>query len=96
MLTFANKSDLESFPRLVKPLIFSVVDTHITMKVDASGKILVLATDLATGKPLPDQQITAMRNITRTYVDKYDPNTQTSSKEYLPLSAQNFATGIIL
>ncbi|MBP6981565.1 hypothetical protein KBB25_02220, partial [Candidatus Gracilibacteria bacterium] len=96
MLTFANKSDLESFPRLVKPLIFSVVDTHITMKVDASGKIIVLATDLATGKPLPDQQITAMRNITRTYVDKYDPNTQTSSKEYLPLSSQNFATGIIL
>lgn len=96
MLTFSSKSDIENFPRLVKPLLFSVVDTHITMKVDASGKILILATDLATGKPLPGQEITAMRNITRTYIDKWNQDTQTSTKEYLPLSAQNFATGIIL
>ncbi len=96
VLYFRDQNDTASFPRFIKPLVFSVVDTHLTMKVDASGNMLILATDLLTGKPLVGQEITAMRNISRTYIDKYDQNTQTSTKEYLPLSAQRFATGIVL
>lgn len=48
MLYFTEQNDLTSFPRFIEPLVFSVVDTHLTMKVDASGNILILATDLLT------------------------------------------------
>lgn len=67
-----QKSDATSFRNLVMPILFTVMDTHITMKVDASGKMLFLVTDISTGAPLPDQDITVMRNITRTYTEKWD------------------------
>ena len=52
-LSFANPADLATFTgKLIPPLLFSVIDTHITMKVDASGKMVFLATDIETGLPL--------------------------------------------
>lgn len=72
------------------------MDSHITMKVDASGKMFFLVTDMNTMKPLPDQEITVMRNITRTYSEKWNPDTSTVDREYLPLTTQAFATGIVL
>ena len=39
------------FSRIVLPRVFSVVDTQVTMKVDASGKMQFLATDINTGAP---------------------------------------------
>lgn len=48
-LSFANVEDIMALSgKLVQPLLFSVVDTHITMKVDASGKMMLLVTDLMT------------------------------------------------
>lgn len=94
MLT--NREDIRGFEKLAKPVIFTVMDSHITMKVDASGKLFFLVTDLTTGKPLPDQEITVMRNITRTYTETWNPTTYQSDREYLPLTTQAFATGIVL
>jgi hypothetical protein len=34
--------------RVVLPRVFSVIDTQVTMKVDASGKMQFLATDILT------------------------------------------------
>lgn len=96
-LSFAHTEDIAVFSgKLIEPLLFSVVDTHITMKVDASGKLMILVTDISTGKPLADQEITVMRNITRTHIEKWNSTTQKTDIEYIPLSAQNFATGVVL
>lgn len=48
VLAFSNKSDIASLGKLYRPVIFSVIDSHITLKVDASGKILALVTDIST------------------------------------------------
>lgn len=96
ILSFAEKEDTEKFDKFIAPILFSVIDTHIIMKVDASGKMLFLATDIVTGKPLPDQEITLLRNISRTHTEKWDPITGNTEKTYLPLTTQAFATGIVI
>jgi hypothetical protein len=47
-----------------------VVDTQLTLKVDASGKIQVLATDITTGEPRSKQEIQLLQNISRTYTEE--------------------------
>ncbi len=37
-----------SFDKVVLPRVFSVVDSQVTMKVDASGKMQFLVTDITT------------------------------------------------
>ena len=96
MLSFAKDEDTQGFQKFIAPILFSIVDTHITMKVDASGKMMILATDISTGKPLPDQEIKLLRNISRTHTEKWDPNTGKTEKLYLPLTTQSFATGVII
>ncbi len=96
VLAFSNKSDIASLGKLYRPMIFSVIDSHITLKVDASGKILALVTDISTWAPLADQEIVVRRNVSRTYSEKRNPDTGQSEKTYLPLSTQAFATGIVL
>lgn len=64
--------------------------------MDASGKILVQALDIANGKPRTNQEIRLLRNITRTHKEKWNPTTRKNEIEYLPLTAQSFATGVIL
>lgn len=96
MLTFTNQDDILGFQKPVRPLLFTVMDSHITMKVDASGKMMFLVTDLSTGKPLANQEVRVMRNITRSYIERWNPETSQSEREYLPLTAQAFATGVII
>ena len=96
VLSFAKSEDTEKFQKFIAPIIFSIVDTHITLKVDASGKMMVLVTDIATGKPIADQEIKLLRNISRTHTEKWDPNTWKTDKIYLPLTTESFATGIII
>ena len=96
VLSFANSEDTEKFQKFIAPIIFSIVDTHITLKVDASGKMMVLVTDIATGKPVPGQEIKLLRNVSRTHTEKWDPNTGKIDKIYLPLTTESFATGIII
>jgi alpha-2-macroglobulin len=96
VLSFARTEDTEKFERFISPLLFSIVDTHVTLKVDSSGKMMILTTDISTGLPLPDQEITVMRNISRTHTEKWDPVTGKTDKIYLPLTNQSFATGVVI
>lgn len=96
MLYFSDRTDVVTFPKVIRPLLFSIVDTHVTMKVDASGKMMFLVTDLSTGKPLADQEITVMRNVSNTHINKWNSVTQKVDVEYLPLTAQSFATGVVI
>lgn len=94
MLYFANPTDIASYQKFIQPIIFSVVDTHLTLKVDASGKMLVHAVDIATGKPRENQVVNLTRNISRTHKERWDGVNQRVEKEYIPLTSQAFATGV--
>lgn len=96
ILALANKGDLIGFQKPVSPLLFTVMDSHITMKVDSSGKMMFLVTDMKSGKPLANQEITVMRNISRTYHETWNATTNQADRQYIPLTSQAFATGIIL
>ena len=96
ILAFANKADVMGFQKSVNPLLFTVMNSHITMKVDSSGKMMFLVTDMTSGKPLANQEITVMRNISRSYRETWNAATNQIDRQYIPLSTQAFATGIIL
>ena len=81
---------------MVLPRIFSVIDSQITMKVDASGKMTFLVTDINTGAPRDNQSMRVFKNITRTYTEEWDPRAERSIKTYLPFTNRSFATGVIL
>jgi hypothetical protein len=92
VLAFRNKDDILPFDRFVAPKVFSVIDTHITMKIDAGGQMSFLATDILTGRPRENQSITVAQNITRTYTEEWDPETEKYRVNYLPLSRLSFST----
>jgi hypothetical protein len=46
------------------------VDTQLTLKVDASGKMQVLATDITTGEPRSKQEIKLLQNISQSYKEE--------------------------
>jgi alpha-2-macroglobulin len=94
LLYFRDVGDIEKYSRFVPPIALSIIDTHLTLKVDASGKMMVLATDILTGKPREWQEITLLRNISRTYIEKWNQKTGQVEREYIPLLSQAFATGI--
>lgn len=96
MLSFADPSVTSAFDTFISPILFSIVDTHLTLKVDASGKMQILATDISTGKPRSDMEVTLMRNISRTHTEKWDPLTGKTENIYLPLTMASFATGIVI
>ncbi len=91
-----EKSDALAFNRMVLPRVFSVVDSQITMKVDASGKMSFLVTDINTGAPRAGQEIELRKNILRTYTESWDSVSQQSIKTYLPFTNRSFATGVVL
>ncbi len=96
ILAFRDKEDVTGFDRFVSPRVFSVIDSQVTMKIDASGKMAFLITDIRTGKPLANQNIRVMKNISKTYSEKWDEKKQQYITEYLPLSTTAFATGMSL
>jgi alpha-2-macroglobulin len=96
MLAFRDRDDVEGLGRWSPPLLFAIVDTHLTLKVDASGKIMVQATDISTGQGRSGMEVRALRNISRTHIEKWNTQTSQVDKEYIPLSDQSFATGISL
>lgn len=91
-----DKSDALNFPRIVLPRVFSVVDSQITMKVDASGKMSFLVTDINTGVPRAGQKVQLNKNILKTYTESWDSTTEQSIKTYLPFTNRSFATGVTL
>lgn len=94
ILAFRNAEDVVGFEKFVAPRVFSIVDSHITMKIDASGKMEFLVTDITTGKPIPNQSVTLSRNISRTYTEQWNQDTQQYDVTYLPLSTASFAPGV--
>lgn len=66
------------------------------MKVDASGKMSFLVTDISTGKPRANQVLTLAQNITKAYTEEWNPTTQKYIVTYLPISRGAFSTGITL
>jgi alpha-2-macroglobulin len=90
------QSDALSFNRIVLPRVFSVVDSQITMKVDASGKMSFLVTDINTWAPRSGQEIQLNKNILKTHTETWDTKSQQSIKTYLPFSNRSFSTGITL
>lgn len=66
------------------------------MKVDASGNMDFLVTDISTGAPRPDQTVKINKNILRTHTDTWDSTTGISTREYLPFTNKAFATGVLL
>lgn len=96
VLAFRNADDVGGFDRFVSPRVFSVVDSHITMKVDASGKMSFLVTDINTGKPLTNQTLTLSQNITRSYTEQWNQTTRQYDISYLPLSNASFTPSIMV
>lgn len=96
ILAFRNSEDVTGFEKFVSPRVFSVIDSHITMKVDASGKMSFLVTDINTGKPLPNQSVTLAQNVTKTYTEEWNQTTQKYTVNYLPISRSSFSTGVSL
>lgn len=95
ILAFAQKDDVLWFDKFVSPRVFSVVDTHIIVKVDASGKTQVLATDITTGVPRSDQEIGLMQNVHRSYTENWNNQTQSYDREYLPVDSKFFSKQIV-
>ncbi len=96
IMAFQNKDDIIKLERWVAPRVFSVVDTHITMKVDSSGKMQFLATDIRTGEPRSEQDITLRNNISQLYTQNWNQSKQAYDITYTPLSALSWGTGMIL
>jgi hypothetical protein len=45
---FRNRDDVLPYGKFVSPRVFSVIDEQIAMKVDSSGKMQFLVSDIAT------------------------------------------------
>ncbi len=96
ILAFADHGDAIYTSKWLRPVLFSLLDTHITMKLDASGKALFFATDMTTSMPIAGQEIRIFKNIGRTYNEVWNPTTEKIDITYLPLSTITYATGITL
>ncbi len=96
VMAFAREWDISSLEKWVSPRVFSVVDTHITMKLDTTGKIQLLATDIRTGEPRSEQSITLRENISQLYTQKWNQGKQSYDIAYTPLSALSWWTGITI
>ncbi len=102
ILAFTKQEDVTWFDRFIAPRIFSVVDTQLTLKVDASGKMQVLATDITTGEPRSKQEIKLLQNISRSYKEELIEVTeswQTLSRfvnRSLPITNSYFSSWILL
>ncbi|MBX9809011.1 hypothetical protein K2X92_01310, partial [Candidatus Gracilibacteria bacterium] len=96
ILAFQNKDDISSFDKWVVPKVFSIVDTHIVMKIDSSGKMQFLATDIQTGKPRENQDITLKKNIAQLYKQDWNSAKGAYDITYTPLSMTSWGTGVSL
>lgn len=96
VVAFRNQDDIRPFDRFVSPRVFSVLDTHITMKLDVSGDMQVLVTDMLDRRPRPNAEVRYSRNIGKTADLSWDPEKREYQQKDTPLSDQIFATGILL
>jgi hypothetical protein len=78
------------FDKWISPRTFSVVDTHLIMKTDSSGKTYFLATDIKTGEPRKDQEITIKQNISSLYTQNWNNTKNNYDITYVPLNSQSW------
>jgi uncharacterized protein YfaS (alpha-2-macroglobulin family) len=95
-MAYADQVDIAGFDRWVAPRTLSIIDTHITMKIDSSGKMQFLATDIRTGEPRGWQDIVLRSNISQLYTQTWDSSQQENHITYLPLSTLSWGTGDLL
>jgi hypothetical protein len=55
------------------------------MKIDTSGKMQLLATDIRTGEPRSNQDIILKNNISQLYKQDWNSSKQTYDITYTPL-----------
>ena len=96
ILAFQNKEDIAGLDRWVMPRIFSIVDTHIVMKIDSSGKMQFLATDIRTGQPRENQEITLKKNISQLFTQNWNSTKNSYDISYIPLGAISWGSGVSL
>ena len=96
ILAFQDKWDIIWFDRWVAARVFAVVDTHLTMKIDASGKMELLATDIRTWEPRASQDIILKNNISQLYKQDWNSSKWTYDITYTPLGAVSWGSGISL
>lgn len=94
ILSFQNKDDIKGLEKWVFPRIFSVVDTHIVMKIDTSGKMQFLTTDIRTGKPRDNQEIILKKNISQLFLQNWNNTKNTYDITYTPLSTISWGSGV--
>ncbi len=96
IVAFQNQVDISWFDRWIAPRVFAVVDTHITLKIDTSGKTQLLATDIRTWEPRANQEVTLKNNISQLYKQSWNSSRQAYDITYTPLGATSWGTGVSL
>ncbi len=96
IMAFQNQNDIAGFDRWITPRVFAVVDTNIVMKIDTSGKVQLLATDIKTGEPRVNQDITLKNNISQLSKREWNSVKNAYDTTYTPLGAISWWTGISL
>lgn len=96
VISFKDPKDIAFDGRINTPILFSVVDSHITMKISKKGKAFFFVTDIATGKPIANQQITIMKNIGDLYKRTWNEASGSYDVAYYPLSHKVFDDPIVL
>jgi hypothetical protein len=66
------------------------------MKIDSSGKVAFLATDIRTGEPRANQNITLKNNISQVYTQNWNSSKNTYDIAYTPLSQASWGTGVVV
>lgn len=96
MLSFLNESDIEFNSRINKPIFFSIVNSHIIMKVSKSGEWFFFVTSL-DGTPLVNQEIWVYLNDFEELQKNYNRETYDYDVTYNSVIEKNvFSEKIIL
>jgi hypothetical protein len=64
------------------------------MKIDTSGKMQFLTTDIRTGKPRDNQEITLKKNISQLFLQNWNNTKNTYDITYTPLSTISWGSGV--
>ena len=84
-MTFANDYErrVDANHSVQYPLFFSVVDTHLTMKISKNGKLFIWANDFDKGEGVPNLDIYAYKSNFISYTSNWDSNTRQYTTTYV-------------
>ena len=96
VLFFSKIEDITKAQNFVKPILFSILDTNIVMKVSQEGDSLFLVTDIYTWKPMKDQEIMVYQNISRSVERTWNSQKGMYDLKYIPLAEKRFSTWVYI